>query len=300
MIPAADFFQGRVLKQTLLTIRQAFAEDGPDLTSNAVFASGDVLRAVIVAKEDTLLAGLPLMPFILEEGARREPGEWSLIRHAEEGSFLCQGAEAAVLEGGARLLLRAERVLLNFLGHVSGIANLTRRYVDALSGTGITLLDTRKTLPGLRFVEKYAVLAGGGRNHRKDLAEMLLLKDNHIDAAGGIAPAVARLRAACSHVPPLEVECRTLEEVDEALACEVDRIMLDNMDARTMEAALARIPARTEVEVSGGVSLDNLGILARLSGPRKPDFVSVGRITHSAPQADFSLRMEPLHLRRDS
>ncbi|MDR2076356.1 MAG: carboxylating nicotinate-nucleotide diphosphorylase [Desulfovibrio sp.] len=292
MIPFALFFQGRALEQTLSAVRRAFDEDGPDLTSNAVFAPGDVLRAVIVAKEDTLVAGLPLLPLILEEGARREPGEWALIRQAEEGSLLARGAEAAALEGGARLLLRAERVLLNFLGHMSGIANLTRRYAQALRGTGIVLLDTRKTLPGLRFAEKYAVLAGGGRNHRLDLAQMLLLKDNHIDAAGGIAPAVARLRAAYSPAPPLEVECRTLKDVDEALACRVERIMLDNMDAGSMEAALARIPPQVEVEVSGGVSLDSLGLLASLRGPRKPDFVSVGRITHSAPQADFSLRLE--------
>jgi nicotinate-nucleotide pyrophosphorylase (carboxylating) len=207
----------------------------------------------------------------------------------EEGAFLRKGEKAASLEGSARLLLRCERIILNFICHLSGIANLTRRYADALAGTGVALLDTRKTLPGLRYPEKYAVLVGGGNNHRKDLAEILMLKDNHIDAAGGIRPAVEHLRAAYTPAPPIEVECRTQAEVLEAVACRVDRIMLDNMSAPAMEKALAAIPASIEAEVSGGVSLDNLGVLAQLKGPRKPDFVSVGRITHSAPYADFSM-----------
>jgi nicotinate-nucleotide pyrophosphorylase (carboxylating) len=293
-VPSSPFFRGRALEHTLLTIRQALAEDGTDLTSNAVFAPEDSLRAVIVAKEEAVLAGLPLIPLILEEGSRLEPGRWKVVRHAREGERLSPGEEIILMEGGARLLLRCERVILNFICHLSGIASLTRRYADRLRGSGITLLDTRKTLPGLRFPEKYAVLAGGGRNHRMDLSAMLMLKDNHLDAGGGVASAVALVRAAYGPVPPLEVECRTLGEVEEALLCRVDRIMLDNMDAPALEAALRRIPAEVEVEVSGGLSLDSLDGLLALAGSRKPDFVSVGRITHSAPQADFSLRLERL------
>ena len=291
--PFAVFFQGRALEHLQRAIAASFDEDGPDLTSNAVFAPEDCLRAVIVAKEDSLLAGLPLVHMILEHGTLLEKGEWTLSLHVEEGAFLPCGAKVATLEGSARLLLRCERVILNCICHLSGVANLTRRYVDALAGTGVTLLDTRKTLPCLRFPEKYAVLVGGGKNHRKDLAEILMLKDNHIDAAGGIAPAVARLRAAYTPTPPIEVECRTQAEVREAVNCRVERIMLDNMDAEDMEKALHAIPRSIEVEISGGISLDTVGVLSHLTGARKPDFVSVGRITHSAPYADFSMRIEP-------
>ena len=290
--PFGVFFQNEALEHLERAINQAFAEDGPDLTANAVFGPADTLRAVIVTKEDALLAGLPLLSMILEHGAALEGGgggEWTLSRHVEEGTFVPRGTAVATIEGSARLLLRCERIILNFVCHLSGIATLTRRYVKALSGTGVTLLDTRKTLPGLRYPEKYAVLVGGGRNHRKNLSEILMLKDNHIDAAGGITPAVARLRAIGSSIPPIEVECRTQAEVLEAVSCRVERIMLDNMDAPAMDAALAVIPRTIEVEVSGGISLDTLGVLARLTGERKPNFVSVGRITHSAPYADLSM-----------
>ena len=290
--PFSVFFQNKALEHLELSIAQAFDEDGPDLTANAVFTPADTLQAVIVAKEDNLLAGLPLLHMILEHGSNLEGGEWTLSRHVEEGAFLHKGQKVASLEGSARLLLRCERIILNFICHLSGIATMTHRYVEALEGTGVTLLDTRKTLPGLRYPEKYAVLVGGGSNHRKDLAEILMLKDNHIDAAGGIRPAVQRLQEAYAPIPPIEVECRTQREVLEAVSCKVDRIMLDNMGAPAMEKALAAIPASIEVEVSGGVSLNTLGILTELKGSRKPDFVSVGRITHSAPYADFSMIIE--------
>ena len=288
----SNFFSGGAGLHLMRAIRDSLAEDGPDLTSNAVFAPGDTLRALIVAKEDTLLAGLPIVPLVLDEAARMmEDSEWSYSEHADEGSLLAAGTTVVSLCGSARLLLKAERIILNFLCHLSGIANLTRSYVDALEGTGVRLLDTRKTLPGLRYPEKYAVLVGGGCNHRKNLGEMLMLKDNHIDAAGGIAAAVAALRAAYDPTPPIEVECRTLEEVAEAAACNVSRIMLDNMSPQMMGRALELTPESIEVEISGGVTLNNIAELARSGAGRKADFISVGRLTHSAPAADFSMRI---------
>lgn len=287
----SNFFSGGAGLHLMRAIRDSLAEDGPDLTSNAVFAPGDTLRAAIVAKEGTLLAGLPIVPLVLNETARLEDGGWSYSDHAEEGSFLAAGTTVVSLAGSARILLKAERIILNFICHLSGIANLTRSYVNALAGTGVRLLDTRKTLPGLRYPEKYAVLVGGGCNHRKNLGELLMLKDNHIDAAGGMASAVAALRAAYDPTPPIEVECRTLEEVTEAVACKVSRVMLDNMGPQMIWQALDLVPGSIEVEISGGVTLSNIAELARSGEGRKADFISVGRLTHSAPAADFSMRI---------
>jgi nicotinate-nucleotide pyrophosphorylase (carboxylating) len=289
-----SFFTGPAHRHLVEAIKIALAEDGPDLTSNAVFPPEAEMRAVIVAKEETLLAGLPIVSLALSETAALEPGTWMLTHHAEEGDMLANGDKVVSLEGTARLLLRAERVMLNFVTHLSGIAKLTRRYVKALEGTGVRLLDTRKTLPGLRYPEKYAVLVGGGWNHRKNLAELLMLKDNHIDAAGGVNAAVMLLRKAYGD-PPIEVECRTLEEVREAVQCGVSRVMLDNMldkqGPEMMQQALDMVPLSIEVEVSGGVTLENIPLVAAAGGKRKPDFVSVGRLTHSAVASDFSMHI---------
>ncbi|MDR0338757.1 MAG: carboxylating nicotinate-nucleotide diphosphorylase [Desulfovibrio sp.] len=287
------FFSGVARRHLVRAIRDALTEDGPDLTSNAVFGEGDALSARIVSKQDAVVAGLPLLSLVLEETAALEPGAWTQTAHVEEGSLAANGSLLASIDGSARIILRAERVILNFLCHLSGIATLTRRYADILEGTGVRLLDTRKTLPGLRYPEKYAVLVGGGSNHRLNLSEMLMLKDNHIDAAGGILPAVERLRLAYDPAPPIEVECRTLDEAREAVACDVRRIMLDNMSREVMQQALLLVPPGVEVEISGGVDL--AGVAALTSGwqGRKPDYVSVGRLTHSAPAADFSMRIGP-------
>jgi len=264
--PAFDmFFSGDARSHLERAIRDALAEDGPDLTTNAVFPAGALLTAAIVAKEDTLLAGLPLVPLVLEETARLEPGEWTWSALAGEGARLSTGDTAAQIRGSARVILRAERVILNFICHLSGIANLVACHAQALEGTGVRLLDTRKTLPGLRYPEKYAVLVGGGHNHRKNLGELLMLKDNHIDAAGGVVPAVQRLRDAYGAGVPIEVECRDLEEVQEAVATGVSRVMLDNMKPEMMINALTIVPHTIEVEVSGGVTLDSLGGLAALA-----------------------------------
>ncbi|MCK9240044.1 carboxylating nicotinate-nucleotide diphosphorylase [Desulfocurvus sp.] len=280
-----DFFQGPALGFLMRAIDTALEEDGPDLTSLAVFGPAAPARAEIVAKQDAVAAGLPIGPLVLDAVT---PGAGAGMRLcAADGQAVRPGQVVAEIHGPASTLLRAERVILNFLTHLSGIATLTRAYADALRGSRTTLLDTRKTLPGLRHVQKYAVLMGGGKNHRLSLGDMLMLKDNHIDQAGGIAPAVARLRAAYRPCPPIEVECRTLGEVREAAALGVARIMLDNMAPGALAEALALVPEGTQTEVSGGVSLDTLAAIAQAG----PDFVSVGRLTHSAPAADFSMRI---------
>ena len=275
-------------------LRQAIAlaleEDGPDLTAEGVFAPQASVRARIVAKEDSLVAGLPLIPLILEVYAEQggDRGHWQPC--VVEGARVPSGTEVARLHGPTVTVLKTERVILNFVTHLSGIANLTRIYVDALEGTGVRLLDTRKTLPGLRWPEKYAVRVGGGVNHRRNLTEMLMLKDNHIDAAGSITAAVRTLRAAYSPCPPIEVECRNEAEVREAVSAGADRVMLDNMDVAGLAHCLPLIPVQTEAEISGGVTLENIRSLA-LASPRRADFISVGRLTHSAPAADFSMRL---------
>ncbi len=284
------FFQGEALRRLEQAVDLALDEDGPDLTAMAVFAEEDVMLARIVAKEETLAAGLPIASLVLDRlGAAARCD----VRYlAEEGALIPKGTTAVRIHGPARVLLKAERVMLNFICHLSGVANLTSRYVAALAGTKTRLLDTRKTLPGLRYPEKYAVLVGGGVNHRKNLAEMLMLKDNHVDRAGGVGAAIMALRNtyrdSMESMPPVEVECRCLDEVLEAVALSPSRIMLDNMDEAAMAEALSRIPEGIETEISGGVSIGALPRLARLGA----DFISVGRITHSAPYADFSMQLE--------
>lgn len=280
-----EYFGPEGLRYLKAAIQLALDEDGPDLTAEGVFAPDDPFKASIVAKENTLVVGLPLIPLIFE--LHGEHCQWQAC--VAEGSRTDPGTEVARIRGTARAVLKTERVILNFITHLSGIANLTRRYADALEGTGVRLLDTRKTLPGLRWPEKYAVRMGGGHNHRRNLTEMLMLKDTHIDAAGSITAAVASLRARYAPCPPLEVECRTPEEVSEAVAADVDRIMMDNMNKGTLARALALVPPHMETEISGGVTLETIRELA-LTGPRRADFISVGRLTHSAPAADFSMR----------
>lgn len=287
----SEYFSGEARACLMSLLELALAEDGPDLTSDGIFPPADRAQAVIVAKSETVVSGLPVIPLVLDLCATC-PEElshtWQAL--AREGEAVQAGAAIARLSGPARQILRAERVILNFISHLSGIAALTRSYVDILDGTGVRLLDTRKTLPGMRYPDKYAVLCGGGRNHRRNLSEMLMIKDNHIDAAGSITEAVAKLRERYKPCPPIEVECRTIAEVDEAVACAVERIMLDNMSREGLREALERVPRTIETEVSGGVTLESLRALAT-PGTRQPDFISVGRLTHSAPAADFSMRI---------
>lgn len=288
----SEYFQGEAREHLMAILELSLAEDGPDLTTEGVFAPGDRLHAIIVAKERTLIAGLPVIPLVMDLCAAH-PEELSYTWQClvKEGEEAVPGTLVARLSGPARQILRAERVILNVVSHLCGIATLTRRYVQALEGTGVRLLDTRKTMPGLRYPDKYAVLCGGGHNHRRNLAEMLMLKDNHIDAAGSITGAVQALRARYNPCPPIEVECRNCDEVREAVACKVERIMLDNMSPDRLPEALELVPSSIETEVSGGVSLDTIRDYATASPRRKPDFISVGRITHSAVTADLSMRI---------
>ena len=284
----------------LLSILElSLAEDGPDLTTEGVFGPGDRLQAIIVAKEQTIIAGLPVIPLVMDLcAAHPEELSYTWQSLAKEGEEVAKSSIVARISGPARQVLRAERVILNFVSHLCGIANLTRRYAEKLEGTGVRLLDTRKTMPGLRYPDKYAVLCGGGHNHRRNLAEMLMLKDNHIDAAGSMTKAVELLRGRYNPCPPIEVECRNLDEISEAVACRVDRIMLDNMTPDMLPEALEMIPSFIETEISGGVSLDTIRAYATVSTVRKPDFISVGRITHSAVTADLSMRIAKESLRR--
>ena len=287
-----EYFHENALNYLKQSIFLALAEDGRDLTAEAVFTKGQKMRAYIIAKEDTFIVGLPLIELIFAEYIKLGGGQCTCQTTVTEGDFIKDGSEILRLYGASVDLLKLERVILNFISHLSGIANLTNKYVKALEGTDVRLLDTRKTLPALRFIEKYAVRLGGGYNHRRDLTEMLMLKDNHIDACGSILNAVEKLRKTYKPCPPIEVECRNSDEVVEAVRAKADRIMLDNMDVKSLNKCLPLIPKNIEAEISGGVSLENIRELALSSRSVRPaDYISVGRLTHSATCADFSMRI---------
>ncbi len=273
-------------------IKLALEEDGPDLTAQGIFTQDKIIKATIWSKQDSFVTALPFIPIIFEVHEKLSGNACTFEPLVQEGSFVSNETALVTIKGPAPDVLKLERVILNFMTHLSGIANLTNKYVMALEGTGVKLLDTRKTLPCLRWPEKYAVRIGGGYNHRRNLTEMLMLKDNHIDAAGSIIKAVQKLRACYVPCPPIEVECRNLEDVKLAVEAGAERIMLDNMNIPQLKLCLAHIPQNIEAEISGGVSLENIRELALADGAeRRADFISVGRLTHSAPSADFSMRL---------
>lgn len=275
-------------------IKLALDEDEEDLTSNGIFDEKDKSYGKLIARQDTFVVGLVLIPAILEELGVKEPEKLYRL-NVPEGSYLKDMEIAAEFEMNTALLLKAERIILNFITRLSGIANYTKLYLQELEGTGVTLLDTRKTLPGHRYLDKYAVRVAGAKNHRMTLADMLMVKNNHVDAAGSIAKAVEKLRqkygAAC---PPIIVECRDKNEVLEAVSVVPQRILLDNMNLAELAENLPLIPKNIEAEISGGVNLKTIHALALASKTRPADFISVGSITHSAPIADFSLRVKRL------
>jgi nicotinate-nucleotide pyrophosphorylase (carboxylating) len=199
----------------------------------------------------------------------------------EEGELTTKGSVLAIAKGPAQDLLMGERVALNFMQRMSGVATLTRKYVDAVKGTKAIILDTRKTMPGLRIIDKYAVRAGGGQNHRMRLDDMVLIKDNHIALAGGMAEAVRRIRKKSQLM--VEVECDTLDQVEEALSAAPDRIMLDNMTLDQIRRAVKMTAGKIPLEASGGISLSNARAIAQTG----IDYISVGKLTHSAPAADI-------------
>jgi nicotinate-nucleotide pyrophosphorylase (carboxylating) len=265
-------------------VRRALEEDvgAGDITTLATVEPSRRARAQLIAKSPLVLAGLDVA-----EDAFRQVDQWSVMtRHLEDGDQCPPGVVIAEINGSAAGLLTAERTALNFLQRLSGIATMTRRFVDAAAGR-VTILDTRKTTPTLRVLEKYAVRCGGGTNHRFGLFDAVLIKVNHARLAGGIGAAVERMRAA-RRGPAIEVEAQSLAEVDAAIAARADIILLDNLSTAEIREALRRIAGRARTEISGGVTLDRLPELAATGA----DSVSVGGLTHSAPAADLSLEIE--------
>ncbi|MEW6350621.1 MAG: carboxylating nicotinate-nucleotide diphosphorylase [Thermodesulfobacteriota bacterium] len=262
-------------------IDEAMAEDlgCGDITSTAVIPEEALFTGTMAAREEMVVAGLE----IACEVFRRLAPEVVIETFVRDGERVPAGTVLARISGPARGLLSAERTALNVLQHLSGIATLTRAYVDQLQGTRATLLDTRKTIPGLRAAAKYATRMGGAANHRMGLHDAVLIKDNHIAVCGGVAQAVARARSA--GLSPVEVEVDTLDQVAEAVAARAERILLDNMDAPTLRRAVEIVAGRAETEASGGVHLENIRAIAEAG----VDFISVGRITQSAPAVDVGL-----------
>jgi nicotinate-nucleotide pyrophosphorylase (carboxylating) len=254
-----------------------------DITSAATIPQESRLRGRITSKANGVIAGVPVAAAVF---ALIDPAIQLQAWVAEEGPVK-PGDVLAEVNGPGRALLAGERTALNFLGRLSGIATLTRRYVDAVAGTEAVILDTRKTAPGSRFLDKYAVRMGGGQNHRTGLFDMVLIKDNHIDGAGGIQSAVQRVRERYRRRFLVEVEVKDLVELEMALQLSVDRIMLDNMDLETMRQGVKLTNGRVPLEASGNVSLSTVRAIAETG----VDYISVGALTHSAPVLDVSLRL---------
>jgi nicotinate-nucleotide pyrophosphorylase (carboxylating) len=267
-------------------IEEALWEDiGPgDVTSDAVISEEASSTAEIIAKQDLVVAGV-----LMAREVFRKLDPWvqfSLLAH--DGSRVQSGSMIAQVQGKTRSLLAGERVALNLLQHLSGIATHTAKFVEALKGYRAEVLDTRKTLPGLRALEKYAVRMGGGRNHRFGLYDGILIKDNHIAAAGGIIKAMADMRKKVHPLLKIEVEVKTLDEVREAMAAGATMIMLDNMPPPLMKQAVNLVGGRLLVEASGNVTLENVKSIAETG----VDFISSGSITHSAPASDISMKIK--------
>lgn len=263
-------------------IRRALDEDigSGDVTTDTIVPANASLRGRIIAKQNGVVAGLPIAEAVWRELDERI----TFTAQVGDGAKVANKTIVAEVVGPARALLTGERTALNFLGRMSGIATLTRQFVDAVSGTGAVILDTRKTAPGLRLTDKLAVQIGGGQNHRTGLFDMVLIKDNHIDFAGSITAAVTRVRESGTKLE-IEVEARTLEHVREALGLEVERILLDNMSPELMREAVRLNDGRAKLEGSGNVSLENVLEVARTG----VNYISVGALTHSPRVFDVSL-----------
>lgn len=253
-----------------------------DVTTNAVMPTAIPGTVDLLCKEEGVIAGLPIFARVF---ALLDP-EVKVTFFCQEGDAVSKGQRLAVVQGDIRVLLSGERVALNFLQRMSGIATYTRAVADRLKGARTKLLDTRKTTPNLRLLEKYAVRVGGGHNHRFNLSDGVLLKDNHIAAAGGVKEAVAMAKAYAPFVRKIEVEVENLDMVRQAVEAGADIIMLDNMTHEEMKEALSLIQGRAETECSGNVTLDNVAALADLG----VDYISCGALTHSAPILDLSLK----------
>ena len=285
-------------------LEQALLEDkaAGDTTTNLTIDPDLRASASILAREEMVVAGLGAVPRFLEIFARLDPRpqahtRFEVVSHPEifDGVRVHSGQVLAVVRHNARVLLSCERVILNLLQHLSGIATLTRKYVDAIQGTHAHVLDTRKTVPGLRALEKYAVLCGGGTNHRLDLASGILIKNNHITLGGGLPAVLTRALEMRKQGQRVQVEVRTAQELEEALKFGAEAILLDNMTPEEVRRAVERIKKETEgqpgrwipAEASGGIVLENIRAYAEAG----VDFISVGALTHSAKAADISMRI---------
>ena len=271
-------------------VAAALAEDlagGSDVTTAATVSAGAVGQADLVARTAGVVAGLPVAETVFWLASGSGPDDLGGVQcspRATDGDRVAAGQAVLTVTGRISALLTAERTALNLLCHLSGIATLTRSWVDAVAGTRARIRDTRKTTPGLRALEKYAVRCGGGLNHRMSLSDAALIKDNHVAAAGSVSAAFAAVRAAAPGLP-LEVECDTVEQVAEALAAGADLILLDNFDVPDMAAAVRLASGRALLEASGGLTLSR----ARAVAQTGVDYLAVGALTHSAPTLDFGL-----------
>jgi nicotinate-nucleotide pyrophosphorylase (carboxylating) len=273
-------------QQVRQLIQAAIEEDlgRGDVTTEATIAEPTRSQARLITKETVVLAGMEVFNAVY---AALDIAVQIKSSH-QDGDLLSAGTVIAALEGPARSLLAGERVGLNFLQRLCGIASLTRRYVEAVRGYQVEIIDTRKTTPGWRVLEKYAVRVGGGKNHRHDLGDGVLIKDNHIVAAGGIRQAVEMARRHSHHLLKIEVEVETLEQIEEALQAGAEVIMLDNMSPPLLAEGVKMIGGRALVEASGGINLESLIDVARTG----VDLISVGRLTHSAPAADIHVEFD--------
>jgi nicotinate-nucleotide pyrophosphorylase (carboxylating) len=274
------------MQQIDAIIRNALAEDihTGDITTQALQLKPGRVSAILKAKEDMIVCGVDVAARVfslLDTDSVFTP-------RCSDGDFVPSGSIIADLSGNASSLLQGERVALNLMQRMSGVATLTEKYVRAVTGTKARIVDTRKTTPGLRILEKYAVRVGGGINHRTGLYDGVLIKENHIAAAGGITEAIRRTRAYIPHTLKIEIETESLRDVSEAIAANADIIMLDNMDIATMQEAVALIAGRATVEASGGVNLATVRAIAETG----VDIISVGALTHSAPSMDISMLLE--------
>jgi nicotinate-nucleotide pyrophosphorylase (carboxylating) len=264
-------------------VQRVLAEDlgeGGDVTSNATISGDTRFSAELVAREPMAVAGLEVAEAFFQTLDR----DVAVARLVSDGDRVEAGTVLMRLSGNARAMLAAERPALNTLQHLSGIATLTRRYVDAIEGTGATLLDTRKTIPGLRALEKYAARMGGARNHRMRLDDGVLIKDNHVAVAGGVGPAVRAAKQSNTGLQ-VQVEVDRIEQIEQALAAGADRLLLDNMDPPTLREAVDLVAGRVPLEASGGVRLDTIRAIAETG----VHLISVGRITQSAPAVDIGM-----------
>lgn len=264
-------------------VRRVLAEDlgaGGDVTSRATIDADARFTAQLACREEISVAGLEIALAFF----RALDGEVQVEKLASDGERVATGTVLARMEGNARTMLTAERSALNTLQHLSGIATLTRRYVDAIAGTGAILIDTRKTIPGLRALEKYAVRMGGGQNHRIRLDDGVLIKDNHVAVCGGVAEAVRRAKAADTGLQ-VQVEVDRIDQIEPALAAGADRLLLDNMSPAVLRDAVKSVGGRVPLEASGGVRLETIRAIAETG----VDYISLGRITQSAPAVDIGM-----------